>query len=205
MRFPSKCIIGTFGLLTYMSIQAVGVVGQNAPDFIAKDTAGKAVKLTDFKGKHIVLEWVNPNCPFVKKHYEASANMQETQKEVLAKKDTVWLAINSTTTTHQDYMTPSALDAWMKAKSAKTTAVLMDESGAIGKSYGAKTTPHMYIIDPKGTLVYAGGIDSIRSSSANDIPKATNYVKVAMDQVLSGKSIATPTSLPYGCSIKYKD
>jgi peroxiredoxin len=205
MRFLSKCIIGIYGLLAYMSIQAVGVVGQNAPDFTAKDTAGKTVKLADFKGKHIVLEWVNPNCPFVKKHYEASANMQETQKEVLAKKDTVWLAINSTTTTHQDYMTPIALDAWMKAKSAKTTAVLMDESGAIGKSYGAKTTPHMYIIDPKGTLVYAGGIDSIRSSNASDIPKATNYVKVAMDQTLSGKAIATPTSVPYGCSVKYKD
>jgi peroxiredoxin len=205
MRFLSKCIIGTYGLLAYMSIQAVGVVGQNAPDFTAKDTAGKAVKLADFKGKHIVLEWVNPNCPFVKKHYEASANMQETQKEVLSKKDTVWLAINSTTTTHQDYMTPSALDAWMKAKSAKTTAVLMDESGAIGKSYGAKTTPHMYIIDPRGTLVYAGGIDSIRSSSASDIPKATNYVKVAMDQTHNGKAVATPTSVPYGCSIKYKD
>jgi peroxiredoxin len=184
---------------------AAGVVGQPAPDFTAKDTAGKAVKLTDFKGKHIVLEWVNPNCPFVKKHYESSANMQDTQKEVLAKKDTVWLAINSTTTTHKDYMTPAALDSWMKARTAKTTAVLMDESGAIGKSYGAKTTPHMYIIDPKGTLVYAGGIDSIRSANVADIAKATNFVKVAMDQTLSGKAVSTPTSIPYGCSVKYKD
>jgi peroxiredoxin len=184
---------------------AAGVVGQPAPDFTAKDTAGKAVKLADFKGKHIVLEWVNPNCPFVKKHYESSANMQDTQKEVLAKKDTVWLAINSTTTTHQDYMTPAALDTWMKARSAKTTAVVMDESGAVGKSYGAKTTPHMYIIDPKGTLVYAGGIDSIRSANVADIAKATNYVKVAMDQTLSGKAVSTPTSIPYGCSVKYKD
>jgi peroxiredoxin len=205
MRLSAKLIIAVFGLLPLASTHAAGIVGQNAPDFTAKDTAGKSVKLADFKGKHVVLEWVNPNCPFVKKHYEASANMQDTQKEVLAKKDTVWLAINSTTTTHQDYMTPSALDAWMKTKSAKTTAVLMDESGAIGKSYGAKTTPHMYIIDPKGTLVYAGGIDSIRSSSASDILKATNYVKVAMDQTLSGKAISTPTSVPYGCSIKYKD
>jgi peroxiredoxin len=184
---------------------AASTIGQAAPDFGTKDTAGKSVKLSDFKGKHVVLEWVNPNCPFVKKHYEASTNMQETQKEVLARKDTVWLAINSTNTTHQDYMTPAALDAWMKARSAKTTAVLMDESGAIGKSYGAKTTPHMYIIDPKGTLVYAGGIDSIRSASASDIPKATNYVKVAMEQTHNGKPISTVTSVPYGCSVKYKD
>jgi peroxiredoxin len=205
MHFPAKITIALFGLLPWMSVPAVGVVGQKAPDFSATDTTGKAVKLADFKGKHVVLEWVNPNCPFVKKHYEASANMQDTQKEVLAKKDTVWLAINSTTSSHQDYMSPSALDAWMKAKSAKTTAVVMDESGAIGKSYGAKTTPHMYIIDPRGTLVYAGGIDSIRSSNVSDIAKATNYVKVAMDQTLNGKAISTPTSVPYGCSVKYKD
>jgi peroxiredoxin len=205
MHFPAKITIAFFGLLPWMSVPAVGVVGQKAPDFSATDTTGKAVKLADFKGKHVVLEWVNPNCPFVKKHYEASANMQDTQKEVLAKKDTVWLAINSTTSSHQDYMSPSALDAWMKAKSAKTTAVVMDESGAIGKSYGAKTTPHMYIIDPRGTLVYAGGIDSIRSSNVSDIAKATNYVKVAMDQTLNGKAISTPTSVPYGCSVKYKD
>jgi peroxiredoxin len=205
MRFQIKFTIALLGLLPWMSVSAAGVVGQKAPDFSATDTTGKAVKLADFKGKHVVLEWVNPNCPFVKKHYEASANMQDTQKEVLAKKDTVWLAINSTTSSHQDYMSPSALDAWMKAKSAKTTAVVMDESGAIGKSYGAKTTPHMYIIDPRGTLVYAGGIDSIRSSNVSDIAKATNYVKVAMDQTLNGKAISTPTSVPYGCSVKYKD
>jgi peroxiredoxin len=205
MRLSAKFNVAIFGLLPSVVTLAAGTVGQNAPDFTAKDTAGKAVKLADFKGKHVVLEWVNPNCPFVKKHYEASANMQDTQKEVLAKKDTIWLAINSTNTSHQDYMTPAALDAWMKARTAKTTAVLMDETGAIGKSYGAKTTPHMYIIDPKGTLVYAGGIDSIRSSNVSDIAKATNYVKVAMEQTLSGKAIATPTSVPYGCSVKYKD
>jgi AhpC/TSA family len=205
MQFPAKITIAFFSLLPWISVLAAGVVGQKAPDFSGLDTAGKVVKLADFKGKHVVLEWVNPNCPFVKKHYEVSSNMQDTQKDVLAKKDTVWLAINSTTSTHQDYMSPGALDAWMKARSAKTTAVLMDESGAIGKSYGAKTTPHMYIVDPKGTLVYAGGIDSIRSASAGDITKATNYVKVAMDQTLSGKAISTPTSVPYGCSVKYKD
>jgi peroxiredoxin len=205
MQIAPKLIIIALALGAMAEANAAGTVGQAAPDFAAKDTAGKPVKLSDFKGKHVVLEWVNPNCPFVKKHYEGSANMQETQKEVLAKKDTVWLAINSTNASHQDYMTPSALDSWMKARAAKTTAVLMDESGAIGKSYGAKTTPHMYIIDPKGTVVYAGGIDSIRSANVSDIAKATNYVKVAMDQTLSGKAISTATSVAYGCSVKYKD
>jgi peroxiredoxin len=205
MKISLKLLMMTLSLTVVTGASAVGTVGQVAPDFSAKDTAGRPVKLSDFKGKHVVLEWVNPNCPFVKKHYEASANMQDTQKEVLAKKDTVWLAINSTNTSHQDYMTPSALDTWMKARGAKTTAVLMDESGAIGKSYGAKTTPHMYIIDPKGTLVYAGGIDSIRSASVSDIAKATNFVKVAMEQTHGGKAISTATSIPYGCSVKYKD
>jgi AhpC/TSA family len=185
--------------------QAVPSIGQMAPEFSAKDTAGKTVKLSDFKGKQVVLEWVNPNCPFVKKHYQAPGNMQGTQRDALAKKDTVWLAINSTTTTHQDYMTPEALGSWLKTQAAQTTAVLMDESGGIGKAYGAKTTPHMYIIDPKGLLIYAGGIDSIRSANVADISKATNYVKAALADTSSGKAVGVATSVPYGCSVKYKD
>jgi hypothetical protein len=185
--------------------QAVPSISQLAPEFSAKDTTGKTVKLSDFKGKQVVLEWVNPNCPFVKKHYQAPGNMQSTQRDALAKKDTVWLAINSTTTTHQDYMTPEALSTWLKGQTAQTTTVLMDESGDIGKAYGAKTTPHMYIIDPKGLLIYAGGIDSIRSANVADIPKATNYVKAALADTGSGKAVGVATSVPYGCSVKYKD
>jgi AhpC/TSA family len=180
-------------------------IGQLAPDFTAKDTSGKTVKLSDFKGKQLVLEWVNPNCPFVKKHYQSPGNMQSTQRDALAKKDTVWLAINSTTTTHQDYMTPEALSSWLKTQAAQTTTILMDESGGIGKAYGAKTTPHMYIVDPKGLLIYAGGIDSIRSANVADIPKATNYVKAALADTGSGKAVGVATSVPYGCSVKYKD
>jgi AhpC/TSA family len=180
-------------------------IGQLAPDFTAKDTSGKTVKLSDFKGKQLVLEWVNPNCPFVKKHYQSPGNMQSTQRDALAKKDTVWLAINSTTTTHQDYMNPEALSTWLKGQAAQITAVLMDESGGIGKDYGAKTTPHMYIIDPKGLLIYAGGIDSIRSANVADIPKATNYVKAALADTSAGKIVGVATSIPYGCSVKYKD
>jgi cytochrome oxidase Cu insertion factor (SCO1/SenC/PrrC family) len=184
---------------------ATGVVGQMAPDFTLKDTSGKAVKLADFKGKQVVLEWVNPNCPFVKKHYQASQNMQDTQRDALARKDTVWLAVNSTNPTHSDYMTPAALSGWLKDKGAQMTAVLMDESGDVGKAYGAKTTPHMYIINPAGVLVYAGGIDSIRSATVSDIAKATNYVKVALGETAKGKAVTTATSVPYGCSVKYKD
>jgi peroxiredoxin len=184
---------------------AAGVVGQQAPDFSLKDTSGKAVKLADFKGKQVVLEWVNPNCPFVKKHYQATQNMQDTQRDALARKDTVWLAVNSTNPSHSDYMTPAALSGWLKDKGALMTAVLMDESGDVGKAYGAKTTPHMYIINPSGVLVYAGGIDSIRSANAGDIAKATNYVKVALGETAKGRSVTTATSVPYGCSVKYKD
>jgi cytochrome oxidase Cu insertion factor (SCO1/SenC/PrrC family) len=184
---------------------ATGVVGQMAPDFTLKDTSDKAVKLADFKGKQVVLEWVNPNCPFVKKHYQASQNMQDTQRDALARKDTVWLAVNSTNPTHSDYMTPAALSGWLKDKGAQMTAVLMDESGDVGKAYGAKTTPHMYIINPAGVLVYAGGIDSIRSATVSDIAKATNYVKVALGETAKGKAVTTATSVPYGCSVKYKD
>jgi cytochrome oxidase Cu insertion factor (SCO1/SenC/PrrC family) len=184
---------------------AAGVVGQAAPDFSLKDTSGKTVKLADFKGKQVVLEWVNPNCPFVKKHYQASQNMQETQRDALGRKDTVWLAINSTNPGHSDYMAPPALSGWLKERGAQMTAVLMDESGDVGKAYGAKTTPHMYIINPNGVLIYAGGIDSIRSANVADIAKATNYVKVALADTAKGKLPTTATSVPYGCSVKYKD
>jgi AhpC/TSA family len=187
------------------AVNATPVIGQAAPAFSAKDTNGKTVKLADYKGQQVVLEWVNPNCPFVKKHYQSPGNMQGTQREALSAKGTVWLAINSTHTAHQDYMSPAALNSWLKERGAQTTAVLMDESGEIGKAYGAKTTPHMYIINPAGQLIYAGGIDSIRSASVADIAKASNYVKVALAETGSGKPISTATSVPYGCSVKYKE
>lgn len=179
-------------------------VGQMAPEFTAVDVNGKTHKLSDYKGKTVVLEWVNPGCPFVKKHYVASTNMQSTQKQALARQNVVWLAVNSTEKNHVDYMAPAALGAWMKQYGAQTSAVLMDESGDIGKSYGAKTTPHMYIINPKGQLAYAGGIDSIRTASAADIPKASNFVNLALAELDAGKAITVSSSVPYGCSVKYK-
>jgi AhpC/TSA family len=177
-------------------------VGQIAPNFSAKDTSGKTVQLADFKGKTVVLEWVNPGCPYVRKHYDGG-NMQGTQQEAAAK-NVVWLAVNSTATDHPDYLKPADLAKWMKDKKAPATHTLMDEDGKIGKSYGARTTPHMYIVDGKGTLVYAGGIDSIPTASASDIPKATNYVKVSLTEMSGGKPVSNGVTRAYGCSVKYK-
>ena len=177
-------------------------VGDPAPGFELKDTLGKTVKLADFKGRHVVLEWTNPGCPFVVKHYGAQ-NMQTLQKEAKAK-NVVWLSINSTARSHQDHLAPAALqDKLVKEWGAAPTAVLMDEAGTVGKAYAARTTPHMYVIDPAGKLVFAGGIDDKRSSNPADIAGAKNFVRAALADSLAGKPVATPSATPYGCSIKY--
>jgi AhpC/TSA family len=181
---------------------ATAVVGQKAPEFTAKDATGKTVNLADFKGKTVVLEWVNPGCPYVRKHY-GSGNMQSTQKDAVDK-GVVWLAVNSTDTGHPDYLAPAALQSWMTEQKAAATHTLMDESGSIGQQYAARTTPHMYIISPQGNLVYAGGIDSISSARAEDIKQATNYIKQSLGETLAGKPISMATTKPYGCSVKYK-
>jgi len=189
-------------LLMGAPAHAAPAVGQRAPDFVAVDTRGAQHKLSDFAGKYVVLEWTNPGCPFVRKHY-GSGNMPATQKAATAK-GVVWLAINSTERAASDYLQPAALDSWMKTQSAAPTAVLMDEDGTIGQAYGARTTPHLFIIDPKGTLVYAGGIDSIPSARPDDIKTATNYVTQALGEVFGGTPISAASTRPYGCSIKYK-
>lgn len=182
--------------------QAVPAVGQPAPDFSLQDTGGRTVKLSDYRGKYVVLEWTNPGCPYVKKHYD-SGNMPATQQEATAR-GAVWLAINSTGKSAYDYLEPARLVAWQKERKSQPTATLMDEEGRAGKAYGARTTPHMYIVDPQGRLVYAGGIDSIPSSNPDDIPKAVNYVRQGLGEALAGKPISAATTRPYGCSIKYK-
>ena len=176
-------------------------VGQPAPAFTLTDTQGKSHNLADFKGKTVVLEWINHECPFVVKHYSAGA-MQALQKEYTAK-GVVWLSICSSAPGKQGHMSP---EAWNKAtaeKGAAPTAVLLDEDGKVGKLYQAKTTPHMYVINPEGILVYAGAIDSIKSAKADDVPKATNYVKAALNEVLAGKPVSTASTEAYGCSVKY--
>ena len=190
------------GLAALPMALAAPAVGQPAPDFTLTDTAGKTVHLSEFKGRHVVLEWVNPGCPYVRKHYQ-SANMQGTQKEVTGK-GVVWLAINSTEAQSYDYLAPDKLAGWMTRQKAAPTRTLMDPEGTVGRAYGARTTPHLYIVDPQGRLAYAGGIDSIPSSSADDIPKAVNYVKQGVSQALAGQPLNPATTRPYGCSIKYK-
>ncbi|MEQ1660485.1 MAG: redoxin domain-containing protein [Hylemonella sp.] len=177
-------------------------VGQSAPDFTLKDLNGKTVRLSDYRGRHVVLEWNNPGCPFVVKHYR-SGNMQTLQKEAAAK-NVVWLAINSTEPAHGDYLSPAQLARWMGEQQAAPTATLMDEDGRVGQAYAARVTPHMYIVDPQGKLIYAGGIDSIPSARMEDIRTATNYVRTGLAEALSGKSLSRATSQAYGCSIKYR-
>ncbi len=181
---------------------AAPAVGQSAPDFTLKDANGKTVKLSDYRGKHVVLEWTNPGCPYVKKHYD-SGNMPATQKEA-ADQGVVWLSINSTEKSSYEYMAPARLVAWQQERKARPSAVLADEEGTAGKAYGARTTPHMYIVDPQGRLIYAGGIDSIPSSDPSDIKKAVNYVRQGLNEALAGKPISIAATRPYGCSIKYK-
>jgi hypothetical protein len=193
--------LSPFASLLLPATAQAATVGQAAPDFTLMDTAGKPVKLSQFKGKPVVLEWNNPGCPFVKKHYQG--NMQALQKEVVDQGG-VWLAINSTRDDSGDYMTPAQLGRWMTEQKAGPTATLMDEDGKVGQAFAARVTPHMYIVNAQGVLVYAGGIDSIASARVDDIPKATNYVRQAMAEIKAGKPVSVATSRAYGCSVKYQ-
>jgi peroxiredoxin len=183
--------------------QESAVVGKPAPAFTAQDSSGKSHTLASYRGKHVVLEWVNFGCPFVQKHY-GSGNMQKLQKAYTAK-GVVWLSISSSAEGKQGYYPAAQVSAVLAGKGAAPSAYLLDPSGAIGHQYGARTTPHMFVIDPAGTLVYAGGIDDRPSTDQADIAGATNYVAAALDQALAGKPVATAVTKPYGCSIKYAD
>lgn len=177
-------------------------VGSPAPAFTLTDTHGKQHNLADFKGKHVVLEWVNFGCPFVKKHY-GSGNMQATQKKAVDK-GVVWLSVCSSAEGKQGHMAAAEWNEEIAARNMASTAVLIDESGTVGKTYGAKTTPHMYIINPAGVLVYKGAIDDKPSTDQDDIPGARNHVLAALDESLAGKPVTTASTTPYGCSVKYK-
>lgn len=190
-------------LLIIASASALSAVkvGDKAPGFTLVDSNGQSHNLSDFAGKTVVLEWFNPKCPFVVKHYD-SANMQSLQKK-WTEQGVVWLTINSTNKSHQDYISPEQTNAYAAEKKAAATAFLMDTAGDVGRAYEARTTPHMYIITGEGIVVYNGAIDSIRSANAADIPKADNYLDLALSQLSQGQEIASATTRPYGCSIKF--
>ena len=176
-------------------------IGQPAPEFTVKDTKGSSLSLSQYRGKTVVLEWTNAECPYTRKHY-TSGNMQGIQ--ALAQKDgVVWLTVISSAPGKQGYVNGPAADALTQSRGAVPTAVVLDPSGTVGRLYGAKTTPHMYVIDKNGALQYMGGIDSIATADVSDIAKAEPYLREAMLDVVQGKPVAHPVTRPYGCSVKY--
>jgi peroxiredoxin len=181
--------------------RAAAVVGTAAPEFSATDTTGSVRTLAAYKGKFVVLEWVNFDCPFVGKHY-GSGHMQKLQRDYTAK-GVVWLSVNSSAPGREGSYPADKLQALMKQRSGAPTALLVDGTGAVARAYAAKTTPHMFIIDPAGKLIYAGGIDDTPSTDQADIATARNYVSSALDEALAGKPVTTSASAPYGCSVKY--
>lgn len=188
-------------LLFATSAHAAPELGKPAPDFTLNDQAGKPVKLSDAKGKLVVLEWYNKGCPFVKKHYGAK-NMQKLQKKY-SKKGVIWYTIVSSKEGKEGHLTTEEAAAEIKSAGMGSKAILLDEKGDVGRQYSARTTPHMYVVDKKGDLIYMGAIDDKASADADDIKSSKNYVAAALDETLAGKPVSTPSSTPYGCSVKY--
>ena len=176
-------------------------IGDDAPDFTLKDSYGNEHSLSDFEGKYVVLEWINMECPFVKKHYGAK-NMQKLQEKYTGQ-DVIWLSICSSAEGKQGYMDNDQINKILMKWDGKQTAYLRDESGKVGKSYGAKTTPDMRIITPEGKIAYIGAIDSVPSTDQDDIPDAVNYVDKAMQALMNGNEVDPKVTQPYGCSVKY--
>lgn len=176
-------------------------VGQPAPDFALTDTNGQSHSLSGYKGKFVVLEWLNYDCPFIKKHY-GSGNMQNLQKANTAK-GVVWLSINSSAPGKQGHFSDEEANKLMQEKGAAPSAYLQDPDGVVGKLYGARTTPHMFIVDPSGALIYQGALDSIPSTDPKDIPNAVNYVTSALEEAMNGKPVSESQTQSYGCSVKY--
>jgi peroxiredoxin len=190
-----------FGAASTHTMDAGAFVGMPAPAFSAKDDHGAARSLADFKGKYVVLEWHNNGCPYVGKHY-GSGNMQQLQKWWTGK-GVIWLTVESSAPGQQGYVTAQESQTYMQSKNAAPTAVLLDPQGTIGRAYGAKVSPHMFIIDPKGVVIYNGAIDNKPTTELTDVAKAKNYVSQALNQAMAGQQVKEPTSTPYGCSVKY--
>lgn len=176
-------------------------IGKAAPNFTLTDTNGKTHSLSEFKGKTVVLEWLNHDCPYVVKHYDGK-NMQSLQK-TYTDKGVVWLSINSSADGKQGNFPPEKANALTKEKGAHPTAVLLDAKGDVGKLYGAKTTPQMFVINPEGILAYNGAIDDKPTTDQDDLKGAKNYVASALDEITAGKAVSVASSKPYGCGVKY--
>jgi peroxiredoxin len=184
------------------AVYAAPEVGKPAPDFLAVDSNGKSVKLSDYRGKIVVLEWTNDGCPYVKKHY-SSNNMQSLQKDA-AQKGVVWLTIISSAPGSQGYLTGDEANKLTETRGAAPSAVILDPEGTLGHLYDARTTPHMFIVNGEGALVYMGGIDDMATTEVEDIKTAKNYVRAALDDLAAGAPIENTVTRPYGCSVKYK-
>jgi len=177
-------------------------IGKPAPNFTLPGSDGKTYRLSDYKGRWVVLEWFNDRCPFIRKHYD-TGNMQRLQ-EKYTQKGVVWLSVGSSAPGKEGYMTAAEAQEIRSHEHVASTATLLDPHGTVGRLYGAKTTPHMFIINPAGILVYKGAIDNRPSTDKEDIPGAFNYVSKALDEAMAGKPVTTPETKSYGCSIKYE-
>jgi peroxiredoxin len=202
MLFVKPAALLFAGLLLTASANAAPHVGKPAPDFSAVDSNGKTVKLADFRGKTVVLEWTNDGCPYVQKHYSTN-NMQALQKDATAK-GVVWLTVISSAPGYQGHVTGDEANSLTKERGAAPTAVLLDPEGAVGHLYDARTTPHMFIVNGEGSLVYMGGIDDKATTDTADVKTARNYVRAALDNLAAGVPVENAVTRPYGCSVKYK-
>ena len=201
INYRTLFLVLSFIFVTAMSGEAAVSIGDQAPDFTAIDTNGNTQTLSGYKGKFVVLEWVNFDCPFVGKQY-GSGNMQELQK-TYTQKGVVWLTVSSSAPGKQGHYGPEETNRLVKEKGASPTAVILDSKGTIGRSYGAQTTPHMFIIDPQGRLIYQGAIDSVPGVDQSEIAEAENYVAAALDAALNGDPVKVSSTKSYGCSVKY--
>jgi len=197
-RFP---ILIALMICAVPLLMASPKVGETAPDFTAAASNGKSFHLADYRGKYVVLEWHNNGCPYVGKHYK-SGNMQRLQKQWIGR-GVVWFTIISSAPGKQGYVTAGEENDYLAKMQAAPTAALLDPEGEIGHLYDAKTSPQMVVINPQGVVIYDGAIDDKPTTDLSDVPGATNYVSLALEQAMAGKPVGTPTTRPYGCSVKY--
>jgi hypothetical protein len=196
-----KSGFATLAVLALSTVALAVKIGEPAPNFTATDSSGKPHTLAAYRGKFVVLEWHNQGCPYTQKHYN-SGNMERLQKE-WTQRGVIWLTVISSAPGTQGYVTAEQENDYLRRMKAAPTAALLDPSGTLGHLYAAKTTPHMFIINPDGVLIYDGAIDDKPTSDPEDIASSRNYVSLALNEAMAGKPVSTPTSRPYGCSVKY--